>query len=315
MFTLQQEHFGNFTLFKLINNNTGEYFSVIPEFGANINQLVLKSRDKNFSILDGAENYDELLENKRYKSAILAPFPNRIRNGEYHFQNKKYNLPINDQDHNCALHGLVFDQIFQIKNFDLQNNSGAITLEYQYNGNIPGYPFMFNLRLRYSLDKNGFSLNQEIKNTSNNAMPVGLGWHPYFKTGNKVNNLKLCLPVSIYFETDTQLIPTGKSFSFEEFKSLAEIGKTEFDHGFIIEIQNDQAETVIFDSELNLKIILWQQTGQKNYNYLQVYTPPTRDSIAIEPMTCCTDALNNNNGQLILEEGKSHSVNCGIRIE
>ena len=44
-------------------------------------------------------------------------------------------------------------------------------------------------------------------------------------------------------------------------------------------------------------------------SFLQVYTPDTRNCIAIEPMTCAPDCFNNKNGLLTLKPSESFDWN------
>jgi len=57
-----------------------------------------------------------------------------------------------------------------------------------------------------------------------------------------------------------------------------------------------------------------QETGKYKYNFLQVYTPPHRKSIAIEPMTCAPNAFNNEQGLIILAPFESFSASWGISM-
>jgi aldose 1-epimerase len=51
------------------------------------------------------------------------------------------------------------------------------------------------------------------------------------------------------------------------------------------------------------------------YNFLQVYTPPHRNTIAIEPMTCLADAFNNKKGLIILKPSETASFSFGVKLE
>ena len=44
---------------------------------------------------------------------ILAPWPNRLRDGEYIFNGKRYQAFVNEEKWSTALHGLVFDEIIK----------------------------------------------------------------------------------------------------------------------------------------------------------------------------------------------------------
>ena len=50
----------------------------------------------------------------------------------------------------------------------------------------------------------------------------------------------------------------------------------------------------------------------KKWNFLQVFTPPHRQSIALEPMTCNIDAFNNQDGLKMLAPKETLSGVFGV---
>ena len=75
------------------------------------------------------------------------------------------------------------------------------------------------------------------------------------------------------------------------------------------------AITELYDPQRDLRIVLWQETGKRKYNYLQIFTHPSRMSIAIEPMTCNIDAFNNKEGLITLKSDESFKACYGIRLK
>lgn len=52
--------------------------------------------------------------------------------------------------------------------------------------------------------------------------------------------------------------------------------------------------------------------------WFQIFTPPTRDALAVEPMTCGPDAFNEgptHDGLMVLEPGDETTSRWGIRVE
>ena len=96
-------------------------------------------------------------------------------------------------------------------------------------------------------------------------------------------------------------IPIGK-VPFKSFQEAASIGSTAFDTCFITSGDHPKATIADHKNDIALEI---QQT--RPYGYMQFYTPDTRDSIAIEPMSCAPDAFNNKDGLRILDPGESDS--------
>ena len=53
------------------------------------------------------------------------------------------------------------------------------------------------------------------------------------------------------------------------------------------------------------KLTYWQEAGTGKYNFIQIFTPPHRNCIALEPMTSNIDTFNNKDGLVILQSGES----------
>lgn len=312
MFNVETEEFGDLYRIKLVNVDTGEYVFIIPEYGGNITEISLKNNKKQHSILDGSKTYADLMSDTTYKGAKLLPFPNRINQGRYSFQGKIYQLPINSENH--AIHGFIFNKIFQVVNQSATQSHASLELQYLYDGAIKGYPFKFNTQLIYSLANNSkFKFTTIITNVSSSPIPVGDGWHLYFKTESRVDNLRLKLPSNRKLVLDNQMIPTGE-FVFEDNSDSFMINNRQFDTCFALDEQEEKVTTEIYDPVQDFSINIWQETGKMKYNFLQVFIPESRDSIAIEPMTCTPDAFNNNIGLVVLAPNQSLIVSCGVFV-
>jgi aldose 1-epimerase len=111
------------------------------------------------------------------------------------------------------------------------------------------------------------------------------------------------------------MIPTGEVKKYNQFNSRAPIGNIAFDSCFRLALIGDKHMTGIYDPATDIKFILWQETGPGKYNYLQVYTPPARHSVAIEPMTCNINAFNNHEGLIILEPDEIFQASYGVQVE
>jgi len=310
MFKISKKTFGIFTEVKLKNLITNESISIIPGFGGVINKLILK-KNKLYEIIDGYNTDHGLIKNDWSKSIKLIPFPNRIKDGVYEFDNKTFRLPINFPSQNHAIHGFVYNKLFTILKEEVTKKHAKIKLVYKYNGNNVGYPFKFKVILTYILNKKGFTCNTKIINLDKKDIPIGDGWHPYFKL-NKVDDLLLKLPECKKIEVDNRLIPTGEKTEFELFNKLKKINDSKLDTCF--QITSNKAITELYDPKTNLKINLWQETGESKYNFLQVFMPPSRKVIALEPMTCNVNAFNNKDNLIILKPNEEFNASYGVYL-
>ena len=274
----------------VIKNETLKFHgSIYPNLGASLQNLT----SHNTEIINGISNTVEGLNDYKntYKSAFLFPFPNRISEGKYEFGQTKYDLDCNEKALNNALHGYIYNKPFSMKNIETSENNAIVSLYYTDKGITKGFPFPYRLEIIYTFSPKKIAINFQVFNNGVKSFPYGIGWHPYFKT----SNLKTS---SLNFEGETQYFLDERMIpQFEiplKFKNPLTIKDTFLDDCFItnkpqVYFKCDSYSIGIDSSPKNKK------------NYLQVYTPPTKDCVAIEPMTCAPNAFNNKNGLQVLE--------------
>ena len=319
------EPFGKFEK-HTIENEQGDSFSIVPAFGANLLDL----KFNNMSVLDGYQTPEELVKNSWSKNIVLFPFPNRLRDGQYTHEGVTYQFDINNSDTQNAIHGFSKDMPMTVLNTQTDAHEGSITCEYQHDGSHKAYPFKFIFKITFSLKSQNetetelslraergrrgyeFEIDMQFKNLEIKAIPVGLGWHPYFRISQKSDDTALQMPDCQLIMIDDRMLPTGEKRIFKDFETLKKIGSTFLDNGFYIINQNENAE-VILQSELG-KLTYWQETGAAKWNYVQVFTPPHRQSIAVEPMTCNMDAFNNKDSLVLLTPKATLDGKFGVRF-
>ncbi|HMN88948.1 MAG TPA: hypothetical protein PKD70_06550 [Saprospiraceae bacterium] len=311
MYEFQTLRFGAYEQIDLCHEQSNNILSIIPEFGACL--LALKLRGQ--SVLDGYSTPALLQENYWGKNVLLYPFPNRLRDGRYSWQGQSFQFPINDADTGNALHGFGMDRPMQIYMLNLGNASASIGLRYEYLGERLPYPFPFVFNVIFSLQEpDAFEIELQVQNTGPTPMPIGFGWHPYFQMANHVEEIALQLPPAMRVEVDERLLPTGKRLPFNEFEQLRPLEDEVLDTCFALAADTPSiAEVKVKGAHGTL--YYWQETGPGKFNFLQVFTPPHRQSIAIEPMTCNVDAFNNGEGLLVLAPGKQATARAGCRLE
>ena len=315
-FQIIEEEFGTKTLYKLYDSDTGEFVSVLPYLGGSINQMALKYGDNLVKILDGyhSEQDAEKNLNTSFKGSNLLPYPNRIADGKYSFRDQWYQFPVNFKDENNAIHGFLFNQ--ELKIIDQEDGEIGCMLIMEHEAEeSEGYPFKYHFKVTYKLsEEKGFECKVKFTNLMDQSIPVGHGWHPYFCMGESaVNDLHLQFKPKHSLVVDKRSIPTGKAEPYSKFNSLSLIGDTVLDTCFALPEEVNPAEITIMDKSRKFGYTIWQETGVSKYNFLQIYTPPHRKSIAIEPMTCAPNAFNNQMGLIILAPQEVMSASFGIR--
>ena len=163
--------------------------------------------------------------------------------------------------------------------------------------------------------KNENKLQLCFKNKSTYTIPVGLGWHPYFKLSERIEDCCLQMVASEQLLVDERMLPTLERTSFEQFISLSKINDTSLDDCFALSDATQQAGILEITMQSDeKKLTYWQETGQNKYNFVQLFTPPSRNCLAIEPMTCAPDAFNNGLGLVLLAPDEELSGAFGFSV-
>lgn len=288
-FTIDHEKRDTIEFLILRNLITGESLECIPELGATISTLSLQLKGKATNILEG-DSPETLRANPFYRGRILFPFNDMIPGGVYTFNGSTYNLPVNQPKENKALHGFVYDKPFKtIWEESTRNFCKIIVSKTITSDEHPGYPFDCTLTLSYILRVREFQMNMTVKNTGNRALPFSFGWHPYFTFGISIDDNTLQMQCDSYIEVDANLLPTRRLLpcndSRYDFAQGKLIGAEPIDMGF----------TAPRDGKIFLGgdkgYIIVNQNGDF-FNFVQLFIPPDRRSIAIEPVTAATNSFN-----------------------
>ena len=315
MFCIEKSNIDAIRSLILRNELSGELVEILPSVGGNINRLLIKKDELLHSILKVKKTKTDFEGTAIFNGAKLFPFPNRIDNGKYYFGENEYKLEINYTEENNACHGFIYNRDFYIVHQMAGDDFAEIQLAYKYNGEAEGYPFKFDILLTYRLQNIvGLTCITEVVNRDQKDLPLGDGWHPFIQINNCVDDLFLKFQSQCRLEVNQNLIPTGKTKGYNKFISGRKINDTKFDDCFVLTTNGSKHYTEIYSETKNLKIVLWQETGNKKYNYLQLYIPPQRDCIAVEPMTCAPNSFNNKKDLIILKSGEIFYAKFGIKI-
>lgn len=307
MYKLIVKKVEKYDIYCLSDDKSNFLVEFILEKGATISDLILKNQD----IYDGYANFDDLEALSWGRGLLLAPFPNRLKNGKYTFEGVDYQFPINDVDTGTAIHGFISQLKFNLGAVETHEDRASVCCHTSYEGQFNYYPFPFTSEVQYFIDnEKGFSMKFSVTNSGQSNMPIGLGWHPYFRTDGKVDDTILRLPKLRKIAIDENLIPTGEKTPFTDFEKSTKIGHSILDNCFKLE-QNTESIKVVLKGEYG-QLVYSQSTG---IPYIQLFTPPHRKSIAVEPMTCNVDAFNNGDGLKILAPNETITLECKVNLE
>ena len=282
---------------------------VLPEHGAMLNKLLFQTEDHWLEAIEGYEAYDQVIGKSLSKSAVLFPFPNRLEKGTYRYEGREYVFPVDENYHGNAIHGFVRNEQFKVLEMEASDGGGSAKVAYYYSGDRNYYPFAFGLVIEFKYTEDRLDVQFEVENRGNRHMPIGFGWHPYLSINKRpLNSLKMKLPFVSRVELNDEMLPTGNVSDFMDYEEPNDIGEAEFDHCFKLIMQEN---SILYSPEDEVGVAM---EASKEFLFLQVYTPPHRTSIAIEPMNCNINAFNNQEGLMALERGSFYQFSCTIRV-
>ncbi len=285
---------------------------------------------------------DDEFGNQVFKigGAILLPFANRIR-GKVSPDGKTITatvagrtvtLPANwsgskpgAEKH--SIHGLM--RRSQFDDIDVHNGAKDATASATLHaGDFDGHWLSdTDVMVDVILNADAFELTVKARNVGDYPLPMGIGWHPYFvlPSGER-QQVRLHLPsdtravMNNYDDSFTtgQRVPVkGTAYDFSVPGGSA-LGNQYLDDNFsnLSCSKNGSTVSEIIDpaAKYGLRLI----TLSSEIKSIQVYAPPPKDFIAIEPQFNLPDPYNRNwgstdTGMVLLKPGQS--VSWRVRLE
>ena len=290
-----------------IHLRRGEVTAQIAQVGASLRHLTVGG-------VEIVPPYPEDQPTPSCSGVVLAPWPNRIRDGRWQDGDMSRQLAITEPKLRNASHGLLRYTTYVIA----AQTDESVTLTASI---VPqaGYPYLIDTAVTYTLTDAGIDVTHTLTNRSPEAAPVALGTHPFFVIGGAdAASLVLRIPAETYFETDDRMLPVGESpvASGTDLRAGKRLGEVELDTGFAnLHRDADGFVRSTLSAPDGRTITLQQGPG---LDYLQAYTTTSYPSqplaVAIEPMTAPAEAFNSGRGLRRLTEDESWTLNWGIRF-
>ncbi len=312
-FSIRHLQENGLNLVELREDRTGSSVAVLPEFGALLHAFTIETSEGSFNVIDHYNSMEQLQKElaTSYKSSKLSPFPCRIPQGRYVFENRQYEFQNKFLD-GSAIHGLLYNKPFVITDEMASEELASLSLQYYYKEDDEGYPYFYQCNVKYTLrPQQVLEVKTIISNKSGRAIPVADGWHPYFRLGGNIDDWFLYFNAESMLEFDEKLIPTGRLLPYDQFALSRKIGTTVLDNCFLLRKKDSEPACELFNPASKIKISFHPGDA---YPYLQIYTPPHRQSIAIENLSGAPDCFNNKMGLSLLQPGHSQSFTTGYRL-
>ena len=253
----------------------------------------------------------------------LSPFPGRVGFAQFNWKGANYKLVNNVSWAPHALHGFLQNLEWGFDSYESDSDGCTAVFTCDWPGAFPGFPFPYRATTTVHFTGESVTINSSVLNTGKTELPYSEGWHPYFTLGQKIDGLSLTLPRTSLAVLDKDDLPTGNFKEDTRFVNGRNINDEFINDCFCLEKEFTQLPASDSDFINNAHVQLesdrfsldfWQKAGHDGYNAIQIYTPPSRDSIAIEPMTAEPDALNHHRGLIIIPPSEERTFTFGFHF-
>jgi galactose mutarotase-like enzyme len=184
------------------------------------------------------------------------------------------------------IHGtLVGRPGWELTSLRVSTESAAVVARFRAGDDpevMASFPFPHDITVTFTVTPGRLTVATLVEPTGSRAVPVSLGWHPYFRLPDVTRErMKVELPDRKRLVLDDEQLPTGAKVA-ERAEVVGLAGRT-FDDGYRLGRDRTLA---ISGGRRRLQITL-----DRGYPFAQVYAPEGSDFVALEPMTASTDAL------------------------
>lgn len=281
----------------LRDRQSGSWAGLLPEAGCNLVSFGAPLRGREVEAFLQPADESAPHPHGGYGAPVLFPFPNRLRAGHATFEGKTIQIDLGPGQVN-AIHGLVRDKPWTVEQLGGASDAAVARCSIESDADIlRQFPFPFRLALTFRLEGARLRVESEAANRGDAAMPMGFGWHPYFRLpllpGTARGADLVEVPADRLWVLDSSLIPTGETTTLppeKDFQQLRPIDDAHLDDVYT-DIRQENGESVCRLVDPTTGVTLRVAAGSSFRDWV-VYAPPTRPTICFEPYTCPTDAFN-----------------------
>jgi aldose 1-epimerase len=234
----------------------------------------------------------------------LVPYVNRIRDGGFTFRGREVQLTPNMTGDPSPLHGQGWLNPWIIERSD--ERAAALSFRYE----AGEWPWTYEAGQEFALDEAGFSLALTCRNLSDEAMPCGLGQHPYFHCGPET---RIDTSVTHAWTIDDKVLPVAKvpAEGRYDLGNRLVCGQG-LDNGF----GGWGGEARMTDPDWPYSVRLTSRDAR----FFQIYSPPSGGIFVAEPVSHANAALNQPEhewpelGMRVLEPGQEMSLSMRLDV-
>ncbi|HEY0215527.1 MAG TPA: aldose 1-epimerase family protein [Cellulomonas sp.] len=291
----------------------GSAHAVVAEVGASVRTYAVDGRDV---VLPFTE--DVLAP--AFSGAVLLPWPNRLRDGQYAWDGTEHQVPVTEPDRGTALHGLVAQVRFaKVASTAGPDGDESVTLRHDLVP-TPGYPFPLRTDVTYTLTETGLRVEVTTTNLGAEAAPYAIGFHPWLSPGDAaVDECTLRIDAGAQVTVDERLLPTGTVplTGADDRRTPQPMAGVALDDAFVdVDRDADGLAWIVLASPDGHASAVWMDSSMDTWQVCTGDGIPRIDrrGVAAEPMSAVADALRTGERLVRLEPAATHTVTWGMAL-
>jgi aldose 1-epimerase len=202
-------------------------------YGAALQAILVPDRAGRVAdVVLGREDLEGYLAVRRFLGATIGRYANRIANGQFELDGKRFQLPTNDGAN--ALHGGIsgFDRKPWTITAIGESHAPFVTLSYVSADGEEGYPGTLKTEITYRIS-GGMELSVEYSAVTDQPTVVNLTNHSFFnlagvETGSGIRDHRLSIAADQYLPVRPDGIPLGAPAAVEgtpfDFRAMHRVG-------------------------------------------------------------------------------------------
>lgn len=223
---------------------------------------------------------------------FLFPYANRLEEDKIPTQNGYHEipkLPFMRDGFGKLIHGFMYYRkgwvLETLRNGELDSYSES---KFQFGKEeLEWFPFPLEITYKIELERNEIRFIIQIFNQGEEPIPLSLGFHPYFYVPlEEKPKISLSTNAKKFYETSSNLLPTGKLFPIKELLKNKTLSEIELDHNFTEFPKNEIPHVKLSTKNYTLRVELLE-----GFDHLLIYNPSGKEFVCIEPMFGPTNAF------------------------
>lgn len=245
---------------------------------------------------------------------VLFPWPNRIAGGSWTWRGITYDLPVTEPATGTSLHGYACHSSWRM----VDAHPDRVTGEFLISRDAPAaaWPADAGLRITYQVRPGRLLATAEVFCPDGRDLPYGLGFHPYLRVPGPFELWELQVNAREHWPLTTDLVPVGNTepvdsrTDFTRARRLADV--------HLDDVLTGLPETTGLTRRATLRSpgATLQVSSDAAFREYVLYTPASRETVAVEPYTCVSNAVHvaGDSGWRILPAGHTDRLQWSIDV-